>query len=92
MARELKPCGTVAAYQRHLSRGEDACPACAAARRDYNRERLVRFPYARRNMQILQIARRRAQQRLAWKFPALYEELYAEERDRARKEARDDAR
>ena len=28
---ELKPCGTVAAYQRHMRRNEDACPACRTA-------------------------------------------------------------
>jgi hypothetical protein len=28
---ELQPCGTTAAYQRHMRRGEDACPSCDAA-------------------------------------------------------------
>ena len=31
MARELKPCGTSAAYRRHLRKGEEACAACKAA-------------------------------------------------------------
>lgn len=31
MARELKPCGTPAAYRRHLRNGEDACADCRAA-------------------------------------------------------------
>jgi hypothetical protein len=34
MARELKPCGTIAAYQRHLKHSEQACPACLQAVRD----------------------------------------------------------
>lgn len=31
MARELKPCGTSAAYRRHLRKGEEACAECKAA-------------------------------------------------------------
>lgn len=31
MARELKPCGTPAAYRRHLRHGEAACQACLDA-------------------------------------------------------------
>lgn len=34
----LKPCGTVAAYKRHLYRKEIACDACLKAQRDYARE------------------------------------------------------
>lgn len=31
MSRQLKPCGTVAAYNRHRARGEETCAACRAA-------------------------------------------------------------
>lgn len=31
MVRELKPCGTPAAYRRHLRKGEPACADCKAA-------------------------------------------------------------
>lgn len=31
MPRDLKPCGTDAAYRRHLKHGEEACEACKAA-------------------------------------------------------------
>lgn len=31
MARELQPCGTSAAYRRHLRRGEPACVDCKSA-------------------------------------------------------------
>lgn len=38
MSRELKPCGTVSAYQRHLRHGETPCDACREASRDSRRE------------------------------------------------------
>lgn len=87
MPRELKPCGTVAAYQRHLARGETPCPACARERREYARQR-PRSAYVRRTDR----ARQRALKRLAQMFPAQFDELFAEERRMAREEARDDAR
>ncbi len=31
MTRDLKPCGTTAAYRRHLRKGEHPCAACLAA-------------------------------------------------------------
>lgn len=34
MARQLKPCGTWAAYQRHRRKGEEPCDACSAAARE----------------------------------------------------------
>jgi len=41
--RELKPCGTTAAYQRHLRHREVPCGPCVEARRrrhlDYERRR-----------------------------------------------------
>lgn len=39
MARELSPCGTEAAYRRHLRRGEDPCAEClsGAAKRKAER-------------------------------------------------------
>lgn len=40
MARELKPCGTFAAYQRHLRRKEPACDPCAQAGRDQKNARV----------------------------------------------------
>ncbi|GAA1714554.1 hypothetical protein [Brachybacterium phenoliresistens] len=39
MARELKPCGTTAAYKRHRRRDEEACDACKRAVRDEKRAR-----------------------------------------------------
>lgn len=40
MARELKPCGTPAAYRRHLRAKEPACAACLAAVADQKMQRL----------------------------------------------------
>ncbi len=31
MTRQLKPCGTIAAYERHLRHYEEACAACKKA-------------------------------------------------------------
>jgi hypothetical protein len=38
VTRELQPCGTVAAYHRHLKNGEPTCVACKQAWRVYFRE------------------------------------------------------
>lgn len=37
MARELKPCGTPAAYRRHLRKKQTPCKACQKAARDEKR-------------------------------------------------------
>ena len=37
--KELKPCGTSAAYQRHLNRGEIPCEKCKKAAREARYER-----------------------------------------------------
>lgn len=38
-ATELRPCGSIAAYQRHRRSGEQPCPTCFEADRRYRRER-----------------------------------------------------
>ncbi len=43
MPRELQPCGTPAAYQRHYKRGEEPCGACREAKADYQREYRTRL-------------------------------------------------
>lgn len=40
MARVLKPCGTSAAYRRHLRNGEEACAECKTAVAREKQERL----------------------------------------------------
>lgn len=41
MPRELKPCGTAAAYRRHVRRGEPVDDACAQAARDQKNGRVA---------------------------------------------------
>ena len=38
MSRELRPCGTWAAYMRHVRAGEDPCEACREAARSKSRQ------------------------------------------------------
>ena len=38
-ARVPQPCGTVAAYRRHLYHGETPCDACRNAEKERNRDR-----------------------------------------------------
>lgn len=35
MTRDLQPCGTYGAWQRHKRHGEEPCEACVQANRDY---------------------------------------------------------
>lgn len=44
MVRELKPCGTYAAYVRHIVRREKPCESCSQANRDYKNGLRVRRP------------------------------------------------
>jgi len=71
MARELQPCGTPAAYQRHVRRGEQPCDACREANRTYWRQWADRTGYGR--------ARYRAMRRLADLYPDIYRRLLREE-------------
>lgn len=41
-ARQLQPCGSHAAYERHRSRGEYPCPPCREAERLYQARRYRR--------------------------------------------------
>lgn len=41
MARQLQPCGTQAAYQRHKRRNEEPCAACEEAARNDRRARYL---------------------------------------------------
>lgn len=39
MTRQLQPCGTEAAYKRHVRAGEPPCPECSSAHRREQRDR-----------------------------------------------------
>lgn len=79
MARELKPHGTPAAYQRHLKRGEKPCDACRQANTDRARSRYRTDPGNRAYRNAVHRARSKALTRLAERFPVEYLELVAEE-------------
>jgi hypothetical protein len=54
VARELKPCGTPAAYRRHLRRGETPCQECKRAETEYQQSRpayRARHPVSRGPLQ-----------------------------------------
>jgi hypothetical protein len=65
MARELKPCGTIAAYQRHRRHGEDPCEPCREANRAHS------GPATR--------ARNAAVRRLIDIYPDVFDALFTEE-------------
>ena len=65
MARQLAPCGTRSAYNRHLRHHEEPCEACKAANTAYAKPGNA--------------ARQRAWQRLARRYPQEYRALLAEE-------------
>jgi len=45
MARELKPCGTMAAARRHWRHGEELCEPCREAELEYQRGRTGAKPF-----------------------------------------------
>ena len=54
MARQLQPCGTPAAYQRHIRHSEVPCTACTRAEAD----RSARYRAEIRDLQAQQAQRR----------------------------------
>lgn len=73
--RTLQPCGTRAAYIRHIRQDEDACEACLAANNECGREE--RAVYSR--------AKTRAFCALKRSHPALYDVLLEAEQVRERR-------
>lgn len=91
MARQVQPCGTYAAWQRHRKRGEDPCPEDVQAKRDYQaayRERAGRPDVTPPEVRAYRRARVRALDRLAQTyqtaFAALLDEELAKEEDYTR--------
>lgn len=78
----LQPCGTHAAYQRHVKRGEEPCANCRAAAAEYQRQRRETVPGAREANLKVMAARGRALVRLKAMHPGEYRALYNEEMDR----------
>lgn len=79
MSRELKPCGTHAAYQRHRRRGETPCTACLAANAAKTRAHKRASPDYVQRCNERNAARERARIRLAREYPARFRELCNEE-------------
>jgi len=71
-------CGTYAAYQRHIKRGERPDTKCRKAAAEYSRRRRQN-PEVRRRQVAQDTARTRALSRLAKMHPAQYRVLYEEE-------------
>lgn len=69
-------CGTHAAYQAHIKRGESACAPCKAAAAAYARQRRS-TPEGRRESRDLSRAQGRAMRALARLHRAEYQVLYA---------------
>lgn len=82
MSTALKPCGTTAAYQRHLRRKEVPCAECRRANREWHRENRAADPKRRAKEADYQAAYDRAKARLLDMHPDLFAALLAEERAR----------
>lgn len=82
----LQPCGTYAAYQRHVKAGESPCVGCRQASAEYRRTyRERRMPGDGRAVRR-QYARDRALRRLAARHHAELDTLVAEELRRSEAE------
>lgn len=93
MSRTLAPCGTVAAYNRHLRRGETPCDAC----REANTARYQAYmeqlgDYGKRQRRIDSQAAARATSILRQRHRDEYRALYQAEKRRLAQEARSAAR
>lgn len=75
---ELLPCGTTAAYKRHLRKGEPACPACLEANNNKSKLRRTNPESAKEDYQRNN-ARLRALWRLSHEYPERFRQLCIEE-------------
>lgn len=73
------PCGTYAAYQRHVKRGEVPDAECREANREYKRQWRANNPARTAGQGKKNNAMSRALWRLAREFPTRYQQLYREE-------------
>lgn len=75
MTRVLKPCGTKAAYNRHLRWGEEPCEPCVEANRAYNRAHHRAEEAQGESMPWTDAEIGFLQDHLDWKSPRIAEEL-----------------
>lgn len=73
--------GTTPGWKRHQRHGERPCDACYAAKQAYDARQRAAPDKTRRN-RLHAAAQSRAYTRLAHMYPAIYADLYAEEKAR----------
>ena len=78
--------GTPTGYSQHQTLGEQPCPACTAAKSEYDKRRRSAPDQVIKNRMHAR-AQHAAQRRLVQAHPAIYAALYAEEKDRLAREA-----
>jgi hypothetical protein len=76
VTRELRPCGTEPAYQRHIRRRETPCEACTAAHSKASRDRYAADTQHRAKAKGRAILRYRAMAQLAAEHRARFLEIY----------------
>jgi len=76
VARELAPCGTESAYQRHHRHSEPPCEACKTAHGQYSRDRYAADPGYQARAKGGAALRYRAMAQLAAETPARYLQIY----------------
>lgn len=81
MTRQLQPCGTVAASQRHRYHGEPVCDLCRAAVNARSESRR-KDPEVHTAMKERSAAYSRAMTRLVNEYRDRFSEIYAEEKKR----------
>lgn len=81
--RDLRPCGTQAAWARHRRKGEEPCEACKQANRDHVREWVLRNPDKVRANQKRWADKHRDKERV--RNRARYAANIDKERERSRK-------
>ena len=79
---DLKPCGTTAAYQRHVRAGEEACEPCKEANRAHTAMLRATNEHVRTQGRKNTRAQNRAKQRLVAAYRDVYEVLLLEEKQR----------
>ena len=75
-------CGEYAGYLSHKRYGEEVCPACQRARREYargNDAKRNRSPEARARELTMEMCRRRAHRKLAQEYPERFAEIFQAE-------------
>jgi hypothetical protein len=76
VARQLKPCGTRAAYERHRKHSEKPCDACMKAAATHTAAKRESRPDVREAERTRQRVIARAMRQLAREYPARFLEIH----------------